>query len=119
MGTARRNIDELEVKFNKEDDALSHLKFRSAGTKVGHFVAGASAQALPQADIDAKLVIEFGATDSFYINANLTSSEMQNIAQVVQALHHVDQASVSVTPSSEESVGFEFMVAAASFGDCG
>lgn len=84
------NIDEFKVKFNEEDGAQSHLKFRSAGTKVGHFVAGASAPALPQADIDAKLVIEFTAGDSFYINANLTSSEMQNVAQVGRALHRVE-----------------------------
>ena len=84
------NIDEFEVKFNEEDGAQSHLKFRSAGTKVGQFVAGASAPALPQADIDAKLVIEFSTGDSFYVNANLTSSEMQNVAQVGRALHRVE-----------------------------
>lgn len=84
------NIDEFGVQFEEKDGPKSHLAYRSAGTKVGHFVAGASASALPQADIDAKLVIEFSAADSFYINASLTSSQMQNVAQVGQALRGVE-----------------------------
>lgn len=84
------NIDEFGVTFDEHDGKQSHMKFRSAGTKVGRFAAGASALALPQANIDAKLVIEFSSADAFYIDANLTSSEMQNVAQVGRALHQTE-----------------------------
>jgi hypothetical protein len=63
------NIDEFGVSFAKADGKPSELKFRSDGTRVRRFVGGAEIQAMPQADIDAKLVVEFDTADSFYIDA--------------------------------------------------
>lgn len=84
------NIDEFGVSFTKADGEPTRLKFRSDGTSVRRFVAGAEAPALPEADIDAKLVIGFASADSFYIDAHLGVQEIQNLAQVAQALRDVD-----------------------------
>jgi hypothetical protein len=77
------NIEEFGVSFAEADGKPSELKFRSDGTRVRRFVGGAEIQAMPQADIDAKLVVEFDMADSFYIDAqHLNVKEIGNLAQV-------------------------------------
>jgi hypothetical protein len=51
------NIDEYGVTFRKAGGDPSRLKFRSDGTTVRRFVGGAETQAMPPADLDAKLVV--------------------------------------------------------------
>jgi hypothetical protein len=57
---------------------------------VRRFIAGVETAALPNADVGAKLVIEFGAADSFFINAELAVQEMQSLSQVGAALRKLD-----------------------------
>ena len=80
------NIDEFGVSFAKADGKPVELKFRSDGTRVRRFIGGAEIQAMPQADVDAKLVVEFDAADSFYIDARLNVEEVGNLAQVGRKL---------------------------------
>lgn len=84
------NIDEFGVRFNAISGQPTQLKFRSEGIRVRRFVAGVETAALPNADIGAKLVIEFGVADSFFINAELAVQEMQSINQVGAALRKLD-----------------------------
>jgi hypothetical protein len=80
------NIGEYGVTFRKAAGEPSRLKFRSDGTTVRRFVGGAEAPVLPQADLDAKLTVEFDAADSFYLDAHLSVESIENLAQVGQAL---------------------------------
>ena len=80
------NIDEFGVSFATAAGKPIDLNFRSHGTKVRRFAAGAEIQAMPPADINAKLVVEFDAADSFYIDAHLNVEEIGNLAQVGRAL---------------------------------
>lgn len=80
------NIDEYGVTFVKASGEPSQLKFSSAGTTVRRFVGGAEVPALPEADLDAKLVVDFDAADSFYLDAHLSVESIENLAQVGKAL---------------------------------
>lgn len=84
------NIDEFGVRFSAISGQPMQLKFRSEGTRIRRFIAGVETAALPDVDIGAKLVIEFGAADSFFINAELNVQEMQSINQVGAALRNLD-----------------------------
>jgi hypothetical protein len=81
------NIAEYGVSFAAAAAPPIRLKFRSDGTRVRRFAGGAEINAMPPADIDAKLVVEFDAADSFYLDAHLTAEAMENLAQVGRALH--------------------------------
>jgi hypothetical protein len=72
------------VSFAKADGKPAELKFRLDGARFRRFAGGAEIQTMPQADIDAKLVVEFDAADSFYIDAYLNVEEMGDRAR----LHH-------------------------------
>jgi hypothetical protein len=80
------NISEYDVSFVAAVAPPIQLKFRSAGTRVRRFAGGAEITAMPPADIDAKLVVEFDAADSFYLDAHLTAEAIENLAQVGRKL---------------------------------
>ena len=80
------NIDEYGVSFARAEGKPTRLKFRSDGTRVRQLVGGAEIQALPEADIDAKLVVEFAEANSFYLDAHLDVEAIENLAQVGRAL---------------------------------
>lgn len=80
------SIDEYSVPFVTEAAPPIRLKFRSDGTRVRRFAGGAEIQAMPAADIDAKLVVEFDSANSFYLDAQLTAEAIQNLAQVGREL---------------------------------
>ncbi len=84
------NIAEYGVSFAAAATPPIELKFRSAGTRVRRFAGGAEITALPPADIDAKLVVEFDAADSFYLHAHLTAEAVENLAQVGRKLRDAD-----------------------------
>jgi hypothetical protein len=80
------NVGEYGVSFVAAAAPPIQLKFRSAGTRVRRFAGGAEITAMPPADIDAKLVVEFDAADSFYLDAHLTAQAIENLAQVGRKL---------------------------------
>jgi hypothetical protein len=84
------NIDEYGVSFTKATGKPTRIKFRSDGTSVRRFVGETEVNALPEDDINARLVIGFTAADSFYIDAHLRVEAIDNLAQAARALRDAD-----------------------------
>ena len=53
--------------------------------------ANAVVNAFPDSDVDAKFVVEFTNASSFFLKANLTILEMQNMNRVAYAIYHMPQ----------------------------
>ncbi|GID26845.1 hypothetical protein [Paractinoplanes brasiliensis] len=85
------NIAEYGVSFTAAAGPQTKLRFRSEGTRVTRFVAGAEVPNLPQVDIEASIRIEFSTKDSFYVDApTLTAQSMQDVAKVGAALRKAE-----------------------------
>lgn len=85
------NIAEFGVPFTPATGPQTKLRFRSDGTRVTRFVAGAEVPNIPQVDLEASIRIEFSTKDSFYIDAPvLTVQSMQDVAKVGAALRKAE-----------------------------
>ncbi|GAB2597388.1 hypothetical protein Aab01nite_72930 [Paractinoplanes abujensis] len=85
------NIAEYGVTFTPATGAPTKLRFRSDGTRVTKFLAGAEVPNIPQVDLEASIRIEFSTKDSFYVDAPvLTVESMQDVAEVGAALRKAE-----------------------------
>ncbi|MBM2618817.1 hypothetical protein JIG36_24975 [Actinoplanes sp. LDG1-06] len=85
------NIAEYGVTFAPATGAPTKLRFRSDGTRVTRFLAGAEVPNIPQVDLEASIRIEFSTKDSFYIDAPvLTVQSMEDVARVGAALRKAE-----------------------------
>ncbi|MET0426434.1 MAG: hypothetical protein ABW046_21370 [Actinoplanes sp.] len=87
MGT----IAEFGVPIRTAEGRPTELKFSSTGTRVHRVAGGVATSVFPQADIDAKLVVEFASENSFYLHLpKIGVQEMPNIAEVARSLRAHD-----------------------------
>ncbi|MGK5681139.1 hypothetical protein [Actinoplanes sp. URMC 104] len=85
------NIAEYGVSFATAAGAPTRLRFRSDGTRVTKFLAGAEVPTIPLVQLEASIRIEFAREDSFYIDAPvLTVASMEDVARVGEALRHAE-----------------------------
>ncbi|MBU2669651.1 hypothetical protein KOI35_39685 [Actinoplanes bogorensis] len=85
------NIKEYGVSFTAGAGAPTRMRFRSDGTRVTRFVAGAEVPNIPQVDLEASIRIEFSTEDSFYIDAPvLTVESIEDVARVGAALRQAE-----------------------------
>ncbi|MBL7260511.1 hypothetical protein [Paractinoplanes lichenicola] len=85
------NIAEYGVSFAPATGAPTKLRFRSDGTRVTKFLAGAEVPNIPQVDLEASIRIEFSTKDSFYVDAPvLTVESMEDVAKVGAALRKAE-----------------------------
>lgn len=80
------NIRTMGVGWNAKDGSPAKLDFASDGTTIVRAVGNATVQAFPDQDLDASLTIEFERESSFLVKAELTVSEMQDVAAVADKL---------------------------------
>ena len=88
--TKMGNISEFKVGFDVGTGPASKLDFKSESAKIIKATADGEVTALPEADIDAKITMEFSKKGAIVAKASLTSNEMQNIAQVARQLKNAD-----------------------------
>ena len=85
------NIKEFGVPFTTAVGAPAKMRFRSDGTRVTRFVAGAEVPNIPQVDLEASIRIEFSTEDSFYVDAPvLTVESIEDVARVGAALRRTE-----------------------------
>jgi hypothetical protein len=80
------NIGQFGVAWQERDGPPARLNYASEGTRTVHAVGGVQTAALPNADLDASLTVEFEYDASFFIKAALTVREFQNLQEVAQKL---------------------------------
>lgn len=74
------------VDFQTQAGGEADLNFQSQSVRLFRLVAGATVDALPDSDIEAKLRIEFGKDKSFFVKAKLNINAMQSIFEVARRL---------------------------------
>ncbi len=85
--TPMGNIAEYGVAFAEAQGPEATLDFTSDGTSVVRVVGNAQVAALPDAPVDAKLVLKFARESSFLAKAaKITAHQIQNVNQVARAL---------------------------------
>ncbi len=85
------NISEYGITFVPAAGAPTRLRFRSDGTRVTKFLAGAEVPNIPAVDLEASIRIEFSTQDSLYIDAPvLTVESMEDVARVGAALRKTE-----------------------------
>ena len=83
------NIAEFGVEYTAENGPPASLDFTSDQTRIVRLVGDAEVNALPDAPIEARLVIEFGQQESFLAKAaEISTAQMQNVSQVARSLAH-------------------------------
>lgn len=81
------SIAEFGVKCTTVEGAPTELRFASGGTRVRRLLGDVQTDVFPQADIGAKLVVEFDSENSFYLHLpRITVTEMSDVARVATAL---------------------------------
>jgi hypothetical protein len=81
------NIREFGIDWVAEDAPPARVNFASEGTRMNRFVGNAKVEAFPDQDLDASFTIEFDRDSSFLVKAQLTVSQMQNLAVVANKLN--------------------------------
>ena len=86
------NISEFAVAPDVIDGPPSAVDFKSDGTRYARLAGDANVEvpSLPDADVAAKLVIEFQRSDSFLIKARISCKLMSNVAMIAQKLNVSD-----------------------------
>jgi hypothetical protein len=80
------NIDSFGVSDAGQSGPESNLSFTSKDTNIVRIVGEGDAKAFPDADVSARLTIEFNQDRAFMIRAALTSEEMKDLHAVALAL---------------------------------
>ena len=80
------NIGDFGVAFTKEVGPNSQFKFSSKGTRIAKIVGNAEVNAFSDDNLASKITLEFAHESAFFIRANLTVVQMQNVNQVVRNL---------------------------------
>jgi hypothetical protein len=83
------NIAEYRVTPDVADGPPAAIDFKSEGTRYARLAgdAGIEVPSLPDADVAAKLVIEFQRADSFLIRARISCKLISNVAVVAEKLN--------------------------------
>jgi hypothetical protein len=80
------NISDFGVTFARGIGPNSELKFTSQGTRIAKVMGNAEVDTFSDDNIAAKITLEFANESAFFIRANLTVVQMQNINQVARKL---------------------------------
>lgn len=84
MGNIRSDFG---VSFMEAPSPGLELNFTTKGTSTFRFVGGASVDAFPDNDVEAKLSVEFKRQNSFLLKALLTVNEIQDLYDVAVKLN--------------------------------
>lgn len=68
------------------DGPPAQLDFKSASVRVLRFTAGAEVNAFPEEPLEAKLRVEFGKERSFYLKAQLQTTELASVFEAARRL---------------------------------
>jgi hypothetical protein len=81
------NISEFGISFKHVKSPAMRFIFTSKSVSITRTVAGAKVTAFPDQNIDARLSVEFGEENAFFLRGGtLALDEMQNVRQVAEAL---------------------------------
>jgi hypothetical protein len=78
--------DDFGVSFEQAPSPGAQLNFASKGTTMVRVAGGATVEQFPGGDVDAKFTVGFEHQSSFFLKAQLTVSEIQDLNKVAYQL---------------------------------
>jgi hypothetical protein len=84
-------IKDLGIQFSTQSSPpIKGFDFKSAGTKIAKLIGDTEVNALPDSDIEARLVVEFTQNDSFLMKAaTLNVTQMDGLEKVASELAEI------------------------------